>query len=643
MHAGTHARFEEGYRRIAETTKIAGWNDSTADILRIVRDWLSDESNGNWVMIIDNADDIDIFLPPAPKIQDAEDVTAPLLDFLPQSRNGSILITSRNRDVAFRLTGSHKNILGVRPMDKDEAATLLRKKLTFNNTDEQCAVELLQVLDYMPLAISQAAAFIEQRAPRMTISRYLDQVLESDEARARLLKMDIGDSRRDGKQSNSIMTTWYISFEHIKKDRPTASQLLSLMCFFDRQSIPDSLLLKGYKGFNGDSDDFEQDIHTLISHSLVGFTTEGTHFEMHRLVQFSTKKWLETHNELERWKQCFIKLINESYPCTAQLPSFKDWAICQTLLPHAQVAVECRPVDPKAQQAWASILAGVGRYARHVGNFDLAKDLLTTALQTTEIILGTDHINTLFCLEDLAIILHQQGDLRTAEQFARRALGGFERALGRDDFDTLYCRSTLSGILMDMDNFDDAEKILRQALESEKVALEKCKEKSQYGAKAIMNTHYKLAELFRRQAKLDKAEEMFQKILKEEELILEKNHPLTLQTRRHAAAVLINQGKIDAGVNMYQLELEARKEMQGPEHHDTLVATINLGSVLVRKRDYRRAELMLSYVLNSFEKRQKPESLATLCCMRSLAQALYEQYKLDAAEAMNRRAYAGTV
>jgi hypothetical protein len=43
VHAGTQARFEEGYRRIAETTRMDGWDNPKADVLRLVRSWLCDE------------------------------------------------------------------------------------------------------------------------------------------------------------------------------------------------------------------------------------------------------------------------------------------------------------------------------------------------------------------------------------------------------------------------------------------------------------------------------------------------------------------------------------------------------------------------------------------------------------------------
>ena len=101
VHAGTQARFEEGYRRIAEMTRMEGWDNPKANVLRLVRNWLCDESNGQWVMIVDNADDSGVFFPPLNRTQaigvdKPGQATESLSEFLPQSPNGSILITSRS-------------------------------------------------------------------------------------------------------------------------------------------------------------------------------------------------------------------------------------------------------------------------------------------------------------------------------------------------------------------------------------------------------------------------------------------------------------------------------------------------------------------------------------------------------------------
>jgi hypothetical protein len=122
-------------------------------------------------------------------------------------------------------------------MDMDDALALLEKKLSPAALGDE-AVELVHALDSMPLALTQAAAFIRQRSPRMSVARYVNEVRRSDQDRVRLLKKDVGDSRRDGQASNSIIATWQISFEHLRKHMPMAAHLLSLMSMFDRQGIP---------------------------------------------------------------------------------------------------------------------------------------------------------------------------------------------------------------------------------------------------------------------------------------------------------------------------------------------------------------------------------------------------------------------
>ena len=69
-----------------------------------------------------------------------------------------LLITSRNRSAALELV-EEADIITVNPMDKEDAFTLLRKKLGQSIVgDGMEEAELATVLEYMPLAIAQAAA-----------------------------------------------------------------------------------------------------------------------------------------------------------------------------------------------------------------------------------------------------------------------------------------------------------------------------------------------------------------------------------------------------------------------------------------------------------------------------------------------------
>ncbi|SPO02479.1 uncharacterized protein DNG_05152 [Cephalotrichum gorgonifer] len=307
IHAGKRARVEEGFRTIADTVKLAGRNRPKADIPLLVQNWLSNERNGRWIMILDSADDYEVFYGASEAGRDR-----PLATYLPQSRNSSIIITTHDKDLVSRLTGNRENMIEIGPMVQTDALTLLRKKLGL--LSDVAAVDLVEALDRVPLTISQAAAYIQARAPRSSVEKYLAEFQKNDHKKTSLLQLDAGgDLRRDGAASNAVMTTWQISFDHIRSRRASTADLLSFMSFFDRQAIPDWVLKPHTKqggglnetkdqesegsDDNSDSDadsdndsDFETDLAMLRDYCLVSVNNKGNEFEMHRLVQLSTRR-----------------------------------------------------------------------------------------------------------------------------------------------------------------------------------------------------------------------------------------------------------------------------------------------------------------------------------------------------------------
>jgi hypothetical protein len=94
---------------MADKLDLSGRDDLKVNVLRLVYDWLSDEANGQWLAILDNVDDGSVFLGNnsvtggALQGNQVNDLQPSLETFLPQSRNGSILITSRNSAAANNL------------------------------------------------------------------------------------------------------------------------------------------------------------------------------------------------------------------------------------------------------------------------------------------------------------------------------------------------------------------------------------------------------------------------------------------------------------------------------------------------------------------------------------------------------------
>lgn len=176
VHAGTAVKFEQAYRCIAATLQLTGWDDPKADTLGLVSRWLSDVDNGRWLMILDNADDMDVFRQAREESSESNNTAhyvIPLVAYIPQTATGSVLITTRNKQAASWLSSGYENIIQIELMDSDEAKQLLRTKIPASLSTEYDLGELVRELGYLPLAITQAAAYISARATRMTVFRYL--------------------------------------------------------------------------------------------------------------------------------------------------------------------------------------------------------------------------------------------------------------------------------------------------------------------------------------------------------------------------------------------------------------------------------------------------------------------------------------
>ncbi|KAJ5706306.1 hypothetical protein N7536_001995 [Penicillium majusculum] len=319
VHASNEARFEQSFRDIADQIKILGRQDPKANIFKIVEDRLRGNRR-KWLLILDNVDNDQLLYSFSvagkgdPISSRTNDSTKPLLEYIPRSQNGAIIITSRSRDVALKMA-NHKDLIEVKPMEEAEALELLQKKLDHPRDSEE-GQQLVNALELIPLAVVQAASYIRNRAPRYSILQYLRDFQVSDREATKLLKKEAGHLYRDWEAKNSILVTWQISFDYIRQTKPSAADLLSLMSFFDRQGIPESLIRHQPKandtsisellsdssdGESSESDigpDLKDDLTTLRDYSLISVSKDGTLFTIHRLVQLSTRAWLKSYGQV---------------------------------------------------------------------------------------------------------------------------------------------------------------------------------------------------------------------------------------------------------------------------------------------------------------------------------------------------------
>ncbi|RYC85301.1 hypothetical protein BFJ63_vAg11827 [Fusarium oxysporum f. sp. narcissi] len=308
---------ETAERAYVDIAKKLGLHKTSEDddVKDLVCQHLSSDKAGKWFLIVDNADDQELILGSADK--------SGLEEYLPQGENGNILLTTRSGQVAGEF--AHSNVIDTAQMDQEEATTLLEKSLIQKQLlqDKVAVVELLTYLTFLPLAITQAAAYLNQtRAP---IRTYLGLLRNAEDNGMTVLSREFSDNTRYRGSQNAVGTTWIVSFRQIQKSNQLAVDLLSFMSCIEPKAIPQSILP------DAEIDELEWAIGTLCSYSFLVRRGESNVFDMHSLVHTATRGWLEKQDQERRVSNDVICHL------AARFPARNDahYDLRREYLPHA--------------------------------------------------------------------------------------------------------------------------------------------------------------------------------------------------------------------------------------------------------------------------------------------------------------------
>ncbi|GIZ49813.1 hypothetical protein CKM354_001283800 [Cercospora kikuchii] len=565
LHASNAVRFEQSARDLADLLQVSGREDPNADVLQLLRNWLRDASKGSWLMVLDNVDDASFLLEPPPTTAETRR-TQRRIDFVPFCEHGSVLITSRSESEALKMV-YEDDVVHVMPMNEEEARSLLVSKVKGESADDGI---LVRALDYMPLAIAQAAAYIRERGPRCSVQQYLKELEQNRTSRTSLLRRHVPLPSRDAEASNAVMLTWQISFEHIYKTQKSAAELLSVMSFCDRLAIQEILIRADGADTDppGHSSTFEDDIVTLRNFSLVSETPDPREWEMHRLVQDATQVWLEELGRCEEAFDRFIDRLCEVFPTC----HFENWALCRTLFPHAIRAAERKPVGRDAQLQWSTILYKSGRYASEQGDFAGALSMATQSMAVRSAQLGDKDEMTLWSKAMVASTYRKQGRWTEAEELELEVVETSKATLGADHPDTLTTMGNLASTYWAQGRWAEAEALGVEVMETSKTTL---------GAfhPDTLTSIANLALTYSNQGRLAKAEALEVEVIETRKATLGQDHFATLLSMANLAATYRKQGRLTEAEALLKVAVKGYKTKCGLQHPDTILALSDLASI----------------------------------------------------------------
>lgn len=478
IHASNAARVRESLQRLADEADIPGRDDVDADLNGLVSAWLRNDLN-KWFIVLDNIDDADYFF--APPSTDGNNQTKSWFDYFPICAHGSILYTTRRQAVAERLV-DQDNVITLRP-SKEHAVALLRQKLGQGQSDE--LENLAAALEYMPLAIAQAAAYIRKNAPLSSPAEYLKRLEKNDKSKAKLLEIESAELRRDRREAKaSILLTWQISFDQIRETRPSAADMLSLMCFYDFQGIPQSLIRGRIKAdslatppdseaeFDSDSDSdddasdtYDDDIAMLRDYSFITVTQTDSDilFQMHRLVQLATHVWLKASHNHHNWEVRSIQRLDDIYPYA----DFARWGECRLLGPHVRLAAKSRIRGSEGLIPLSSLLRRVASFMDEQGQYADSEAMARRSMDICMDLLGKNHPDTLSSMETLELAYVNLARYREAEEIGKRVLDTRTEDLGPEHPDTLRSLQMYILVLSHIGYINKAAKMGRDLLDTQ--------------------------------------------------------------------------------------------------------------------------------------------------------------------------------
>ena len=666
---------EQGYLNAARKLGIPGCDANDANIKELLRDYLSDDGAGKWLLIFDNADSITMWTDQA-----ASD-SGRLLDFLPRNTRGSIIFTTRDGKAAVKF--ANPEIIDLLSMDDLRSTELLRNYLvdkTLLQTQREDAKSLVSQLAFLPLAIVQASMYIN--ANRTDLRHYLSLMEDQEEGLIQLLSEDFEDHGRYPDVKNPVAATWLISFNNIREQNELAARYLAFMSCVDSKDIPLSMLPSGPS-----QKEVTDAIGTLVAYSFVTRHVDHSTMTLHRLVHLATRNWLKREKQLQDTMRTAVGTLRELLYDVDEA----ERAAWRSYLPHAAYILdssdlqlgsmkegtgsgnhsgddddsssmagkETRQKDTKeagsrrrkfvkslrrmfkvnrqvktstiqderseAYPGDLSLLFCYGQCLEIEGRYHEAEARFRKLVEIGKVKYGEYHHHTLVSLNNLASTMRDQGRYAEAEELALLVLEKRREKWGESDEETLASMANLADIYDLQGRWDEAEKLRLRVLKGHKRML------GDDHPETVAAMH-NLASTYSAQHRWDEAEQLQRQVLEHSRTHFGGDHPDTLATMGNLASTYWEQGRWEEAEELKVQVLKARKVKLGEDHPDTLTSMSNLARTYAEQGRWEEAEELQVQVLEARKVKLGEDHPDTLTSMSNLASTYWGQGRWDEAE-----------
>jgi tetratricopeptide (TPR) repeat protein len=536
--------FEQACAEIARILKIPQPLEDKRDIKELVKQQLSSTTAGKWLLIIDNADSKNVLF--------GSKSSKGVIDYLPESEDGLTLFTSRYQTVTQSLVGS--DVLELEKMTEQEAISFLKESLVRKDLirDNAITIELLIELDYLPLAIAQAAAYINTK--KTSIAVYLRLLRNSAEDATSLMSEEFGDNMRYNNSANAVATTWVVSFNQILEDDTIAADLLAFMSCIEWKGIPYSILPAVQPEAR-----MMAAIGTICSYSFAVKRNNEDIYDMHRLVHLATRIWIHQYGRGTETSENAIKHLAKAFPSD----DYENREIWREYLPHAVRMSEIE--GGKGIGEKHTLFLKVGLCLLEDGRTGEAVTRLEESYRWRNTNLPENHPDRLESLYSLAIAYKANGQIKEAVEILEQVVKIRGTTLAKDHPHRLASQHALALAYEANGQVKEAVEILEQVVKIRETTLAK-------DHPSRLASQHALAVVYEANGQLKEAVEILEQVVKIKGTTLAKDHPDRLASQ-HALALAYNaNGQVKEAVEILEYVVKIKGTTLAKDHPDRLAS-----------------------------------------------------------------------
>jgi len=534
---------EQACGRIARMRGISHVADEKEDVKEIVQQYLSNEASGNWLLVVDNADDAEILY--------GTSQSKGITDYLPQNEHGKILFTTRVQEIAVSLADN--DVYELEEMYRQEAVDLLqksliRKELLDNNT---VTTQLLAELTYLPLAITQAAAYLNKNK-NTSIKDYLSLLGNTEQDTISLLNQEFHDGARYKSSKNAVARTWLISFDKIRDKDPVAADLLSFMSCIEWKGIPRSILPSIQP-----EERMVRAIGTLCGYSFLVKRADEDKYDIHRLVHLATGIWVENYGAGAETVKRAVRHIAEIFP----KGNYDNRVVWREYLTHSLRLLKLD--SSKAIDERYELCFEIGNCLYTEGRIREAVKWLEECCWWRERTLREEHPDRLASQHELAYIYEADGQISKALKLLDHVVIIREKNLSEEHPDRLASQHELARIYKADGQISKALKLLEQVVKIEKRTLSE-------EHPSRLASQYELACIYEADGQISKALKLLEQVVEIEKRTLSEEHPSRLVSQYQLAIVYKADGQITKAIELLEHVVMVRKKSLRADHPSLL-------------------------------------------------------------------------